>query len=140
MRFLLFAFFLSFSGHAQHSQQPEKESSSDLRNGILMFSIHNVEDNVTYWLERTPSEDYFLKMKEKSEEKLTKLSSKDAKKLDLDFSSKFLKTQYELPSSPEGCKALLQLSMKGEPQEICGKDEKKTQEFLPFAKELSKRF
>lgn len=140
MQVLLLSLILSFSVFAQHTAQPEKESKSDLRTGLVMFSIHNLDQDVLVWLERTSNDDYFLKRKVKGEEQLQKISGRDAKKLDQDFAAKFLKAMYELPASPEGCKALLQLSMKGEAQEICGKDDKKTQEFLPFAKDLSKRF
>jgi hypothetical protein len=140
MRVLLLSLILSFSALAQHSSQPEKESSSDLRTGLVMFSIHNLEKDMMLWLERTSNDDFFLKKKEKGEEKMTKISGRDAKKLDQEFAAKFLKAMYELPASPEGCKAMLQLSMKGEAQDICGKDDKKTQEFLPFSQDLSKRF
>lgn len=140
MRFFLFLCLLSLSTYAQHSSQPEKESSNDLRFGTVMFSLQDLEEEATYWLERTPSEDYFLRMKEDKEEKLQKLSSKDAKKLDQEFAAKFLKCAYELPPSPEGCKASLRLLMKGEEQDICGKDDKKTQEFTSFTKDLRKRF
>ncbi len=69
-----------------------------------------------------------------------KVSAKEAKKLDMDFASKFLKCQYELPPSEEGCKVTLRLSMKGESQDVCRKDEKKAQEINPFLKDLTKRF
>lgn len=140
MHILVLALFVSVSAYAQHSQQPGKEDTSDLRSGFVMFSIENVQNSEGFTLERTPSEDYFLKMKSKSDEKLQKLSSKDAKKLDLDFATKFLKTMYELPASPDGCKALYRLNMKGEGQDICEKDDKKTQEFSSFAHDLKKRF
>jgi hypothetical protein len=140
MRLLLLLIFLSLPTFAQHSSQPDKESASDLRSGLIMFSIFDIEEETTYWLERTSSDDYFLRMKEDDKEKIQKLSSRDAKKLDMEFASKFLKAMYELPPSAEGCKASLKLNMKGEGQNICAKDDKKTQEFVPFAKALAKRF
>lgn len=139
MRFLFLIFILSLPVFSQ-TQQPEKESKDDLRAGLVMFSIEDVGEDTTYWLERTTGQDYFLRMKEDDDEKIMKISSKDAKKLDMDFASKFLKLMYELPASPEGCKVTLRLTMKGEKQDMCGKDEKKAQEMVPFMKEVAKRF
>lgn len=140
MRFLLFFVLLSSGAFAQHSSQPQKESAEDLRSGNIMFSIEDVGEESTFWLERTASLDYFLRMKEEDDEKILKISAKEAKKLDMEFASKFLKCQYELPPSEEGCKVTLRLSMKGESQEICRKDDKKAQEIEPFYKALVKRF
>lgn len=139
MRFLFLIFILSLPAFSQ-TQQPEKESKDDLRAGLVMFSIEDIGEDTTYWLERTTGEDYFLRMKEDDDEKIMKISSKDAKKLDMEFASKFLKLMYELPPSPEGCKVTLRLTMKGENQDMCGKDEKKAQEMLPFMKDVAKRF
>jgi len=139
MRFLFLIFILSLPVFSQ-TQQPEKESKDDLRAGLIMFSIEDVAEDTTYWLERTTGEDYFLRMSEDDDEKIMKISSKDAKKLDMDFASKFLKLMYELPPSPEGCKVTLRLTMKGESQDMCGKDEKKAQEMVPFMKDVTKRF
>lgn len=139
MRFLFLIFILSLPAFSQ-TQQPEKESKDDLRAGLVMFSIEDIGEDTTYWLERTTGEDYFLRMKEDDDEKIMKISSKDAKKLDMSFASKFLKLMYELPPSPEGCKVTLRLTMKGENQDMCGKDEKKAQEMLPFMKDVAKRF
>lgn len=140
MRFLLIFFLVSFAAFAQHSSQPQKESVEDLRAGNIMFSIEDVGEETTLWLERTASLDYFLRMKEDDEEKILKISAKEAKKIDMDFASKFLKCQYELPPSEEGCKVTLRLSMKGEGQDVCRKDDKKAQEIGPFLKDLVKRF
>lgn len=139
MRFLFLIFILSLPVFSQ-TQQPEKESKDDLRAGLVMFSIEDVGEETTYWLERTTGQDYFLRMKEDDDEKIMKISSKDAKKLDMEFASKFLKLMYELPPSPEGCKVTLRLTMKGETQDMCGKDEKKAQEMVPFMKDVAKRF
>jgi hypothetical protein len=140
MRVLFLLLLVSSQVFAQHSSQPEKESSTDLRSGNVLFSLEDIEDEKTFWLERTPSMDYFLRLKDEDDEKILKISSREAKTLDMEFASKFLKCQYELPPSPEGCKATLRLNMKGEGQNICGKDEKKTQEFTPMLKDLGKRF
>lgn len=141
MQFLFLILIAAGAVFAQHSSQPEKESASDLRAGLEMFRIVDVEKETEVWLERTSNLDYFLRKKvDDDEEKIQKITTKDAKKLDSEFSSKFLKCQYELPPSPEGCKVTLRLSMKGEGQEICGKDERKAQEMIPFLKSLEKRF
>lgn len=126
---------------AQHSSQPEKESSADLRTGIMVFSIDHLGDEKKIWLERTANLDYFLHMQiEEDDEKIQKITTKDAKQMDMDFASRFLKCQYELPPSEEGCKVTLRLTMKGEALEVCRKDDKKTQAIEPFYKEIEKRF
>ncbi len=140
MRFTFLLVFLSFGALAQHSSQPQKESAEDLRTGIVMFSIEDLGEKTSIWLERTASLDYFLRRKEDDEEKLLKISAKDAKKMDMDFASKFLKCQYELPPSGEDCKVTLRLSMKGEVHEVCREDDKKAQEINPFFQDLEKRF
>lgn len=141
MPLLVLLFFTLNLCLAQHSAQPAKESTSDLRSGLELFKIVSVEEGAEIWLERTASLDYFLRLKKKgNEEKIQKVTSKDAQKLDMDFASRFLKCQYELPSSPLNCKVTWKLSMKGETQDICGKDEKKSQEIDPFLKDLRKRF
>lgn len=125
---------------AQSPSQPEKESTDDLRTGMVMFSIENKSEGRNVWLERTPSEDYFLRMTKGKTEKIQKLSSKEAKQIDMEFASKFLRSMYELPASPEKCKIAFHLVMKGEGQDICKEDEGKTQEFVPFEALLYKRF
>jgi hypothetical protein len=127
--------------HAQYSEQPQKESSTDLRNQSVLFSIEDVSSKKTFWLERTQSMDYFLRMKESGEDDtIKKVDSGTAKKLDMDFASRFLKCQYEIEEQKGECKVTLRLSMKGETQDLCGKDDKKTQEITPFLKNLTKQF
>lgn len=140
MPFLFCLLMIVSVAFAQHSSQPQKESVSDLRAGLEMFRIVNIKEGSEVWLERTSNMDYFLRIKNEDEEKIQKITTKDAKKLDMDFASKFLKCQYELPASPEGCKVTLRLSMKGEGQDVCEKDDQKSQEFAPFLEELIKRF
>ena len=137
--FLILTVF-STSVWAQSPSQPEKESTDDLRTGMVMFSIDSKLDDRHVWLERTPSEDYFLRMTKGKTEKILKLSSKEAKQIDMEFASKFLKSMYELPTSPEKCKMAFQLVMKGESQNICKEEDGKTQEFAPFEAALYKRF
>jgi hypothetical protein len=47
--------------------------------------------------------------------------------------------QYELPASEEGCKIIFRLTMKGEEQSVCKKDDKRSREIIPFLRELAKR-
>lgn len=140
MKFLIFTLLLTFAVHAQHSDQPQKESNSDLRSQSVIFSVEIVKEEKTFWLERTANMDYFLRKKEKGEETIKKLDGRVAKKLDLDFASRYLKCQYEISDVPGECKVTLRLSLKGETQSICQKDEKKSQEILSFISELTKRF
>lgn len=141
MRFLFLMLLFANLAFPQHSDQPQKESTGDLRTGIVVFSIEDLDGETETWLERTAGLDYFLKTRDDDDkEKIQKIPTKDAKKLDADFAGKFLKCQYELPPSPEGCKVTLRLTMKGENLDVCGKDEKKAQEIIPFLKELHKRF
>lgn len=140
MQHLFFVVFLA-SRLAFATPQPQKESNLDLRAGLEVFAIEDLEGESVYWLERTANLDYFLRMKqENGKEKIQKIPTPEAKKLDREFASHFLKIQYELPPSPEGCKVTLRLTMKGETQNICRKEEGKTQEIQPFFKDLSKRF
>lgn len=140
MRILLLTFMITLPVFAQHTEQPQKENTDDLRTSTVLFSIEDVKEKRLYWLERTPALDHFLRMKKGSEEILMKTDSRDAKKLDMDFAAKFLRCQYELASEAGKCDVLYKLNMKGEEQEICAKDEKKSQEMRPILKELSKRF
>lgn len=127
--------------YAQYSEQPAKESVSDLRSSVVMFSIEDVKEDKLFWLERTANLDYFLRMKdEDNEETIRKVDSRDAKKLDLDFASRFLRSQYEIEAAAGECQITLRLMLKGDAQEICRKDDKKNQEFVPFLQLLSKRF
>lgn len=139
MQFILLLTMVISTAIAQH--QPQKESSSDLRTGLVMFTIEDLDKETLVWLERTGNLDYFLRVKdEDDEERIQKIPTPEAKKLDMEFASKFLKVQYELPPSPEGCKVTLRLMMKGERLDICSKEDKKTQEIEPFMKDLGKRF
>ncbi len=131
--------FLSFA-NAQYSEQPLKESSHDLRTQIVLFSVDVKSDSKTLMLERTSNEDYFLRLKDRGQESIKKISGREAVRLDREFASKFLKCQYELPMIEGDCKVTLRLMMKGEVQELCEKDDKKTQEVIPFLAELVKRF
>ncbi len=141
MRLVLLLLLMSCSSMAQHSEQPTKESSSDLRNGMIMFSIEEFDSDKVYWLERTSNLDYFLRRQDdKDEQTIRKVDSRDASKLDMQFASHFLKIQYEIPAETGDCKVIYKLTMKGEAQDLCKKDEKKTQEIKPFLDVIVKRF
>ncbi len=137
---ILFFYFLISPILAQHSEQPLKEASNDLRSQTTLFSIEIPGDKKIFILERTQNMDYFLRLRVKQKDSIRKISSKDGKKVDMDFASRFLKCQYEIPAVKGKCRITLRLKMKGEPQEICQKDKKKSQEILSFVKNLSKRF
>lgn len=125
---------------AQHSEQPVKESTTDLRNQNILFSLEEVGSGRKWQLERTSSESHYLRQSEKGEEVVRKVDSKDASRMDRDFVSRFLKVQYEIPEVQGSCQLTLRLMMKGEKQELCQKDEKKTQEMMILVNDLSKRF
>ncbi len=122
------------------SEQPMKESTTDLRNNALVFSIEEVKSGKTLSLFKTPAAQTFLKLDLKGEGTLQKIDAREAQKLDMNFASRFLKVQYEIESLPGDCSVTLRLNMKGETQELCQKDEKKTQEIHSFFSDLLKRF
>ncbi len=139
MKILVLFLFIT-SAMAQHSEQPVKEDTTDLRDQLTVFSIENVSDGKTWVLERSPSFTNVLRKTDKDGEVVRKIDGRVATKLDRDFAARFLKCQYEI-ASPEGeCKVTLRLSMKGETQEICAKDDKKSQEIQGFVEDLNKRF
>lgn len=141
MKLLFLSLFLAFGAMAQHSAQPQKHDDSDLRTGVVMFIVEDAKDESLIWLERTATLDYFLRMKNKdNDEVIRKVDTRDAKKLDMDFASRFLKCQYEITTLEGKCDVSLRLTMKGEMQEICKKDEQKAQEISPFVAALKKRF
>jgi hypothetical protein len=133
---IVLAFWLSCLVVAQHNEQPAKESSTDLRTNSVLFSIEDTLARQTYFLERTVSMDYVLRTRREGEDVMRKISSKDALGLDQDFAGKFLKCQYELPTVEGECQISWKLSMKGEEQEICSKDDKKSQEMASFLQQL----
>ena len=140
MQFLFILIFASGVSLAQHSEQPEKESTTDLRNQNIIFSIEETSSGRQFQLERTASLGNYLRMNKNGLEVVRKLDSRDAQKLDMDFASRFLKVQYEIPSVDGACQVTLRLNMKGEKQDLCQKDEKKTQEMMNLVNDLSKRF
>ena len=128
------------SAFSQHSEQPVKEDSTDLREEVIVFSIESVSEDKTWIMERSPSFTNVLRKKDKDGEIVRKIDGRVAQKLDRDFAARFLKCQYEIEAIEGECKVTLRLSMKGESQEICAKDDKKSREILSFVEELNKRF
>lgn len=125
---------------AQHSDQPVKEDSTDLRDQLILFSIENVGEEKTWILEKSPSLTNVLRKKDKSGETVRKIDGRIAQALDRDFAARFLKCQYEIASLEGECKVTLRLNMKGETQDVCAKDDKKSQEIQAFIDDLNKRF
>jgi hypothetical protein len=136
---LLFFFFI-FSSFAQSPLQPTKSEIVHSGKSLIMFRIDDIKTGRVIWLERSSNLDYFLKLKTSQTEKIQKIASREAKKLDLEFASRFLKCQYEIPPFENDCEVTLRLNLKGEGQEICDKDERKTQEITPYFKNLEKHF
>lgn len=140
MKFIFLSIFLSLSSLAQHSAQPEKESNSDLRNETVLFSIQDISTGKTYQLERYANLSHYLRLVHKGDDVIQKIDGRVAGKLDQDFAGRFLRCQYELPDVPGKCEVTLRLTMKSEEQEICLKDDKKTQEIKAFVQDLTSRF
>jgi hypothetical protein len=137
---ILIFILLSLTVFAQSPEQPAKENTLDLRNYLLIFRIEDVKSGKIYQLDRTSISEHYLRLINGKDEELRKVDSKEAKKLDQDFAAKFIRIQYEI-ASPEGkCDVTLRLHMKGEDQDICEKDEKKSQEVASFVSDLAKRF
>ncbi len=136
---LILTSFLSLA-RAQYSEQPAKESHTDLRLQTVLFSIEIPDDHKTYILERTSGQDYFLRRKFHDEEMIQKIAGREAVRIDRDFASRFLRCQYEIQAMEGKCIVTLRLRMKGEAQDICGKDDKKSREMSTIVTELAKRF
>jgi hypothetical protein len=133
--FLVFAFFLNFS-FAQYPGQPEKESSTDLRSRVQLFRLEILKDETYYQLERSSNEEYFLIGQVKSIKTLKKVARSEAIKLDHLFSTQFLKSEFEILSKEGHCDVTLRLTMKGQAQEICKKDDEKAQVFSQIISDL----
>lgn len=142
MSYFLFLFLLVAPSYSQHQEQPQKESLEDLRSVTVLFMISDLKAEKIYSLERTAELDHFLRMKMGGKDSgvIRKTDSREAKKMDQEFAARFLKIQYEYPSSTDKCKAIWHLNMKGEELEICNKDDGKSQEIDTFIDELKKRF
>jgi hypothetical protein len=121
---------------AQHSAQPAKEDNSDLRDASALFRIEDVQAKRVIVLERSSH----LRKVEKEGETVRKISGQESAKLDREFAARFIRVQYELEEVSGACEITLRLNMKGEEQELCRKDEKKTREIQTFVDELEKRF
>jgi hypothetical protein len=141
MKYALFVFLFFFSlAHGQYSEQPIPESNADLRNLFILFKVEIFQDKKVVALERRAGRDYFLRLSYKGQEKIKKIPGQKAQKLDQDFSARFLRCQYEFPATRDKCQVTLRLNMKGEVQEICQKEDLKTQEITSFLSELLQLF
>lgn len=140
MKLLIFSLLLCLSAYAQHSEQPLAESAADIRGQTVLFKIELLNEKKSFFLERTTNLEYFLKLVSSKKEEILKINNREAKNLDAEFAKKFLRCQYELESLVGACKVTLRLIMKGESQEICEKDDKKSQEMSGFIKNLNQRF
>jgi hypothetical protein len=133
--FLIISIILNFS-YAQYPGQPEKESSSDLRSRFQLFRIEIVQDQISYQLERSSNEEYFLTAQGKNQKGLTKIARSHAMKLDQLFSSDFLKAEFEILTKEGPCEVTLRLTMKGQEQLICKKDDEKARTFSQIISDL----
>ena len=140
MYLLLIFVMTTLMSYAQHSEQPQKENTEDLRATVILFKIEDLSSGKTYQLERTFQLDHYLRLRFDDEILTKKTDSRDARKLDADFAARFIKVQYEIPAREGDCRVSYKLSMKGESQEVCKKDEKKGQEIASFVEGLQKRF
>lgn len=139
---LLLLIIMAFTSvsFGQYSEQPSKESSSDLRSQLVLFSVEIPKEKKTYLLERSANQSYFLRMIEGDKVTMRKIASGEATKLDREYASRFLKCMYEIPSEAGDCQVTLRLQMKGDGQEICEKDDKRYQEFSGLLSKISKFF
>ena len=133
--FLVIAFLLNLS-FAQYPGQPEKESSADLRSRVQLFRLEILKDETFYQLERSSNEEYFLIGQVKSIKYLKKVARSEAIRLDQLFSTQFLKSEFEILSKEGDCDVTLRLTMKGQAQEICKKDDEKNQVFTQIISDL----
>jgi len=138
MRFIVILFTPLFC--LAQTETPAKENNLDLRSNTVLFTLEDVAAKKTFMLERSNYHDHFLRLKNKGEESVRKIDSRDAKKLDMDFASRFIKIQYEFPPGTENCTSTYRLGMKGEDQGVCEKEDQKSQVLAPILLELTKRF
>jgi hypothetical protein len=136
----LLIFLITFSVYAQHAEQPQKELDHKARLDTIVFSLKEIGKNKTFWLERSSDGENLLRFKLDNREEVQKIDTKNAKQLELDFASSFLTCLYEVESLPGDCQRNFQLELKGEIQELCQKDERKSQVIRLFIERLEKRF
>lgn len=136
----LFVLLFTMTAWAQHAEQPLPEDTEDARANYVVFELKDIKNNKTFSLERSPYYDHFLRLKKKKGEMLQKADSRLAKTLDGQFTSTYLKTMYEIPEKEGKCQTSFELVLKGEKQQICQKDDKKTQMIKSFIELLEKHF
>lgn len=141
MKYLFFLMIMTQAVMAQHhAEQPLPEDTEDARANFIVFEISDKDKNKTFTLERSPYFDHFLRYKDRKNEKLQKADSKLAKNLDGEFSALYLKAMYEMASKKGQCREAFRLSLRGEAQQICQKEDQKTQMIKSFIQLLEKQF
>lgn len=139
MKYLLFL-VMSTSVFAQYAEQPLPEDTEDARASVVVFEVKDLKNKRSFSLVRTPFYDHFIRYKNKKNERLQKADSKLSKQLDGEFSSVYFKTLYEIPSKKGFCQEVYRLSLRGEEQLLCRKDDQKTQMIKSFIELLEKQF
>ncbi len=138
LKLIIFTLILSSFAVAQHSEQPEAESNTDLRGQLTLFSIETPDHDMVI-LERSSNYDYFFLSGEKKDQTKTKIDAKEAQSIDREFTSLFIKSMYELPAYEGKCKQSWDLKMKGDSLKVCEEDEQRHQLFENFLKPLRKK-
>lgn len=122
--FLLLPFLFSM-------QEVKKESNSDLRNNVRIFSLEQLSDNkMKIYLQSNNATEYGLVFEKSDERSVLRLSSGAMKEVDKVFVDGFFQLNYILARSTDNkCKKLYRLELRGEELFIC-KDEEKRLEYL----------
>lgn len=123
------------------TDQPLAEPNLDLRSQQSILSVELVESERAFSLDKTVNGDYFLRQTFQHEDRLIKIAGREASRIDRIFSKHFLSCQFEIPAIEGECKVTLRLKLRSDTQEICLKDEQKTQKINSFIDaELRPRF
>jgi len=130
-RFLILTLLICDS-FALTTDQPIAEPNQDLRAQHSVLSVEQVESERVFSLDKTVNGEYFLRQKLKNQDSLIKLAGREASRIDNIFSKHFLACQFEIPHVDGDCKVTLRLKLRGDIQEICLKDEQKTQKINSF--------
>ena len=130
---IILSFFIS-TAIAQY--QPEAENTRDLRENKIIFSIKDTKSKREIHLERSANQEHFLKDSQKDFP--LKLPHEQAHKIDLEYSSLFLKWMYGDSVKFDNCENYYNLEMKGEQYKFCQLDKTKTKELKRFTQKLNK--
>ncbi len=138
MQIILLTVLSLMLGTAFAFEQEKPENNNDLRGGMPLLLVEQVDDEEKIELERTSAGDYFLVFTDEDGSHKNKIGRGQAEQLDQRFSAMFLQVQYDLPADPKGCDADWKLVLRGEDQRACPKNEQKNQAILPLFKEMKK--